>query len=121
MTDIEIYISFAITVVGLLASTATFLIKFIKNKNARKVAEQVLKMTQVILPFIEEAEKYIHYSGEEKKQYVMIRCMELALKNDININYDFINEKIEELIKLTNHVNTNKGNMELKKILTGRT
>lgn len=121
MYDLEMYISLAATVIGLIASTTTFLIKFIKSTKARNVAEQVLKMTQLILPFIEEAEKFAHFSGEEKKQYVMTRSMQLAVKNNMKVNDDFISNKIEELINLTNHVNTNKANVELKKILTGRT
>ena len=116
MENIELYLSVAATIIGLLISTVTFLTKFLKNAKAKKVAQSILKISNDILPLIEEAENFTHYTGKEKKAYVITKVMQLVTKNKYKISEDMIGEKIDELVELTRNVNTNRSSKELSKL-----
>ena len=45
---------------------------------------------------------------QEKKEYVMTKANQFALDNGIKFNEEFISNKIEDLLSLTNQVNVNK-------------
>ena len=70
----------------------------------------------MITPLILEAEKFVHYTCQEKKEYVMTKTMQQA--RDANIKFDEIEAsyKIEELVGLTKLVNikTSKNLSKLK-------
>ena len=57
------------------------------------------------LELIEEAERFIGYSGKEKKEYVIDKIGEYAEELGIKADLQFVSEKIEELVKLTKGVN----------------
>ena len=105
MEDLELYLSIAATIFGLLVSTLTFLTKFIKCAKAKRIAEELLQITQDIIPFIEEAEKFIHYTGKEKKAYVMTKATQLVINNKMKVNQEKISSTIDELVSLTKQVN----------------
>lgn len=118
MEDLELYISLAGTILGLLITTFTFLSKFIKNAKAKKVAQELIKITQEIIPFIEEAETFIHYTGTEKKAYVMTKATQFVINNKMKVEPEKISNAIEELVSLTKKVNTTstRSSKELKKL-----
>ena len=105
MKDLEVILSLAGTIIGLLITVLTFIYKSIKNVKARKVAEQVIKIGNTVLPYIREAEKFTAYSGEEKKAYVMTKANQFALDNKMPFNEEQVSEKVEELVALTKQVN----------------
>ena len=117
--NLELFLSIAVTVISLFLSSITFLIKLIKNIKARKELDNLLKISNEIIPFIEEAEKLINYSGQEKKEYVITRITQFALSNKIELNQEEINEIIETFISLTKNVNIKSSKNDLKKILNG--
>ena len=90
---------------GLVVAIATFIAKYAKSVKARKVAEQTIKICNAILPYIEQAETYVHYSGEEKKEYVMTKTNQYAIENGIPFDKHAVSEKVEELVELTKEVN----------------
>ncbi len=51
----------------------------------------------------------MHYSGEEKKEYVMTKANRYAIENDIAFDEDAVSEKVEELITLSKEVNAKAG------------
>lgn len=108
LDKVELFLSFLVTVFGLLISTFTFLLKSVKNGKAKQIAQQILNVTEAMIPYIEQAEKFLNYSGEEKKAYVITRIKEYAIENKIKIDNDFIDKKIEEFVELTNKVNALK-------------
>lgn len=110
MQNLEIIISLASTALGFVITTLTFLLKFIKNEKAKRIADQTVKLCDAILPYIKKAETFINYSGEEKKEYVMTRANQYAQKNKLKFDEEFISQKIEELIALTKEVNTKTKN-----------
>ena len=105
MENLEIILSAAGTALGLLVTTVTFLAKFIKNAKGKKVAENIVKIGNAMIPYIQEAETFLNYSGEEKKQYVMTKANQFAIDNNIPFDAEAVSDKIEELIALTNQVN----------------
>ena len=116
MQNLEIIISLASTALGLIITALTFLIKFIKNAKAKKIVEQTVKLCDAILPYIKKAETFIHYSGEEKKEYVMTKVSQYARENDLKFDEGMISQKIEEIIALTKEVNAKTKNDEGIKI-----
>lgn len=108
--DYNIIISFAGTLLGVFITICTMIIKCVKNSKAKTVAEQVLKISQAVLPYIEQAEKFTAYSGEEKKAFVMTRANQFAIENHIEFDYKQVSEKVEELVTLTKQVNTKTTN-----------
>ena len=57
------------------------------------------------LPYIQQAESFVHYSGAEKKEYVMTKANQYAIDNGIEFDQDMVSKKIEELVTLTKEVN----------------
>lgn len=105
MENLKLLLSFAVTALGLLISTLTFLTKSIGNAKAKKKANELLELCNVLLPYIEKAEKFVNYTGEEKKEYVMTQVNRYALENGIKFDYNVVSSKIEEYIELSKEVN----------------
>ena len=70
MQELEVILSIAGTAVCLLITTVTFIMKFAKSSKAKKVCEQVIEIVNAVVPYIQQAESFVYYSGEEKKEYV---------------------------------------------------
>lgn len=81
-------------------------VKFIKAKAQAKtnkeIAEAKEELKLNINKLIQEAEKLTHYKGNEKKEFVMTRAIQLS--NGLMSN-EQIDEYIEEQVKLTDTVN----------------
>lgn len=105
MENLEIILSVAGTALGLLVTTITFFGKFITNSKAKKAAENIVEIADAMLPYIEEAESFVNYSGAEKKQYVMTKANQFAINKGIKFDSQAVNDKIEELVALTKKVN----------------
>lgn len=108
MENLEVMLSIAATGVGLAITTVTFLSKFIKSARAKKIAENLVKMGNAILPYIEQAEKFVSFTGEEKKAYVMTKANQFAIDNGIQFEKDETGKKIDEIVALCKAVNVNK-------------
>lgn len=105
MEKLELILSLAGAAIGLLITTLTFVVKFCKSVKARKVAEQTIEIANAVLPYIEQAEKFINFSGEEKKEYVMTKANQYAIAKGIEFDAEAVSNKVEELIFLTKQVN----------------
>lgn len=105
--DIKLFFPFLAPALGLLCTTVVFLKKFVKNKKLKKVLEKAEKLTKEIIPCIMQAEKFINYTGEEKKNFVMTKLNQFAINNNIKFNEEETSSKVEELIALTKEVNVN--------------
>ena len=107
LEDIQLFLPFLAPALGLLCTTIVFLKKFVKNKKLKKVLEKAEEITKEIIPCIMEAEKFVNYTGEEKKNFVMTKLNQLAIINNIKLNEEEISNKIEQLVSLTKEVNVN--------------
>ena len=102
---LELFISLAGTVVSLIVTTITFIAKFIKSNKAKNIAQNVVELGNAIIPLISQAEKLVHYTGEDKKEYVMTLIRQYAFNKNLSFDYQEISEKVDELISLTKEVN----------------
>ncbi len=66
MEKLELIISLLGALVATVATAATFIAKFVKSVKAKRVAEQTIEICNALLSFVEQAESFVHYSGEEK-------------------------------------------------------
>ena len=105
MKEIEIIISIAGTALGFMVTAATFLAKFVKSAKAKRAAENLIKIGNAVIPYIEQAEKFANYNGAEKKEYVLTKANQFAINQGIDFDLESVGNKIEELVKLTKQVN----------------
>lgn len=120
MDKINLYIEEIITVITLFITTVSFLIKSVKSSKAQKNAKAEIQLNDILLKLMEEVEKYVNYSGEEKKAYVITRVKEEFLSNKIKLDAVKVNDKIESLIQLSKNVNSRSNNDKtLKKLNVG--
>ena len=108
MENIELIFSLIGTCIGLIITLATIIGKYVSNKKAKRLAEQTIEICNAILPYIEQAESYIAYSGQEKKEYVMTKANRYAIEKGIAFDESAISEKVEELLELTKTVNAHE-------------
>lgn len=105
MENAEIIISLAGTVISLIIAVITFIAKFLKSEKAKTTAENIVQICDEILPLIKQAEQFVNFSGQEKKEYVMTLMRKYALDNGIYLDCQMLAEKIDELVALTKNVN----------------
>lgn len=105
MKELELILSLAGTVLGLVVTALTFFVKLVKNGRAKKAAEQVLQIANTLLPYIEQAETFVNYTGQEKKQFVMTKANQYAIENGIVFDPEAVSSKVEQLVLLTKSVN----------------
>ena len=91
---VSLSVSLLISLSGLLMA----LIKAVKNKkwDSLKVA---------LLDFVQQAEDFVEYTGEQKKQAVMTWAEDFCKKQGMTFDKDRVSEIIEELISFTKKVN----------------
>ena len=89
----------------MLITALTFILKFIKSAKAKRLAEQLTAIGESVVPYIEQAESFAHYSGAEKKEFVLTKANQFAIEKGYNFSPALVGEKVEELVKLTKKVN----------------
>ncbi|MDE5715955.1 MAG: hypothetical protein K2I42_07500 [Anaeroplasmataceae bacterium] len=102
---LEIILSFLGTCIGFGISLVTLVFKLLKNKKARESAEQSIDIMNNLQSFMIDAEQYIHYSNEEKKQYVLTRMKQIMVERQIPFEDKILQQKLEELITFSKQVN----------------
>ena len=105
MSDLQVILFVAATAAGLLVSTVTFVVKFLKSTRAKRAAEEIVKIGCAILPFVQAAEAFAGYTGSEKKEFVLTKANQFAIDNGMEFNVEQVSAKIEELVSLTKSVN----------------
>lgn len=105
MENFELMITLAGTAFSLLITCVVFVIRLIKIWRDKKSFLDDLVLQEAIMPLMELAEKYLNYSGDEKKQFVLTKLNQFALENKIKFNAELISNKIEQLIELSKQVN----------------
>ena len=103
--DLEVILSILGTLLGMVVTILTFIIKLSKSKKVRKTAEEMLLVSNKLCEYVEAAEEFKNYTGEEKKNFVLTKMNQFTLDNNFNFNSDYIVEKLESLIATTKKVN----------------
>lgn len=112
LENVNLWLTIISTALGIIITVLGFSIRLIKNEKARKIAEKAkkiaddaLKMTNFLKNGIVEAEKFTHYTGEEKKNYVLTITNQFAIQNNIDFDKEEVGKQIDELVALTRQVN----------------
>lgn len=105
MEHLEWIITAAGTVLAFIITLTTMIIKYAKSSKAKKIAQQTLAICNALIPYIEEAEKFVDFSGEEKKAYVMTKARQYVMNNKMKISDELISKIVEDYIDLTKEVN----------------
>lgn len=108
MENINLLFSLIGTAVSFFITVIIIIIKFVKNVRSKKKIENSAILMDAVAPLMTLAEKFKNFSGEEKREYVLTNLNRFSIENGIEFNSAAITAKIEELIKLTKEVNTNK-------------
>ncbi len=108
MEKLRILLSFGAPMLGLLSTCIIIFKKYIKNNKLRKALVKSEEILNHLIPCVTEAENYIHFSGEEKKEYVMTKINQYAIDNNITFDERVISDKIEELINMSKKVNAHE-------------
>ena len=105
MKELEIILSVSCAALGLLVTSITFIMKFLKSARAKKICEHVVEVGNAVIPYIKQAETFLNYSGAEKKEFVLTKANQYAIENGMRFDEALVSEKIEELVRLTKEVN----------------
>ena len=65
MENLELVISLAGACLGLVVAVAAVIAKYASSAKARRAAEQTIDICNALLPYMEQAESFANYSGEE--------------------------------------------------------
>lgn len=102
----KLIITFVSTILGLLVTLVTYILKFVNNKKTKEKALNFISISNKLIELITEVEKFSSLSGDEKKSYVLSKIEEYAKDNNLNYDIDEVSNKIEEFVTLTRNVNT---------------
>lgn len=105
MEAIKEIIIIASFVVGLITTATGFLIPLVKNRKAKKALEALNSIAGQIQPLVVEAERFVNYTGAEKKQFVLTKINDFAIKNKIPFDETATSNLIEEIVATTKQVN----------------
>lgn len=105
MEEIELILTLAGTVLSLFIASVLFIVKIIRGSISKKELKNSYVLLEAVAPLMEIAETFTHYSGEEKKEYVMTKVQQFAIENGIKFDSEAVTNKIEELIGLSKNVN----------------
>ena len=97
---------------GILVTAISFLIPTVKNAKVKKALQVAQGVTEIIQKGCVEAEKFINYTGTEKKAYVMVQAKEYALSNNVPFDEETVSQQIDDLIKITKLINRRDKDME---------
>ena len=104
--------SVALTMLVIILSIVTVILKKSNNKKAQAIADKIKKATEAIITvksviqtFMVEAEQFINYSGLDKKSWVITKTKEYCIKNSIAYDDALIESTLESLIQFSKRVN----------------
>lgn len=105
LTLLKDWLNVLYIVISLIILVLPFLIALVHNVKVKKSLQKALEIAEAVQPYIVEAEKFLAYTGEEKKAYVMTKANQYAIAHNIKFNEAQVSEQIEKLVALTKQVN----------------
>ena len=105
MDRLEKIITVVSACLGLIATFTGFLVPLVKSVKAKNRLSALNKLTSTLQLLIVDAEKFVHYTGAEKKEYVLAKASRYAMENNIPYDEQAVSSKIEDLVALSKNVN----------------
>ena len=87
--------------------------KLTKNLKLRKIAENLVKVEKVVFDYVNNAEGFVNYSGNDKKEWVKTKVNQFCITNKITYKDEIIDEIIENYITLSKTVNKRESEKEV--------
>lgn len=104
--------SIILTAIVIVLSVITMLLKKSNNKKAQEIASKlehatsgIITVKNVILEFMEQAEQFVNYTGNDKKSWVITKTKEYCIRNGIAYDDELIDSTLESLIEFSKRVN----------------
>lgn len=85
----------------------------VKDERIKRGLTGAAAVAEKVPTYVAEAEKFIHYSGKEKKNYVKTRINQFCIQNKIKYNDAAVDLLIEQAVSLTKKVNA-RGSVSMK-------
>lgn len=79
-----------------------------KSSKVATAAKTALAITEEAKVLIAKAESIVGFTGVSKKEWVMVKLNDYAIKNGFTYDEEKVDAIVESLIALTNKVNVNK-------------
>ena len=95
----------------LVISLIVVIAKLTKNTKLKNVSENLIEVEIVVKRFMESAESFINYSGNDKKEWVKVKVNQYCIENGIPYNDSIVDSLIERFIELTKTVNKREKDM----------
>jgi len=102
---IEVWLSSLVAIIGLIGTTVTFLLKFVRNAKAKKALEKVKSITEIVTPYIEQAETFLNFKGAEKKAYVLNLSCQSAQDQKLPFDVAIAEKVIDEIVAQSKRIN----------------
>lgn len=91
--------------IGVLATGVPFFIGFVRKTRQLIKERNWSKITEILPSLVIEAEKFLNYTGPEKKEYVKSRLAVYTAKNKFIFDEAKFDTIIDDIVKLTKEVN----------------
>lgn len=101
----KIVITLLSTLIPLLGTITTLIIKLTRSEKVKKNAKTLNFWLEQVSKWVKEAEKFVNYSGEEKKSFVESKVSQDCVDNKMKYDKDKVSEIIEKVVMLTKEVN----------------
>lgn len=105
LENIKEILAIAVTSLSLVITLLTFIAKNSKNIKLRKIANNLLKITNEVNNFVVLAEEFTNYNGNDKKEWVTTKVKEYCITNNIKYNEEDISNAIENAVLISKRVN----------------
>ena len=105
MDTLEQILAIAPAALGALGTILGLIISLVKSQKAKRSLTVLSLITNMLQELVVEAEQFTHFTGEEKKEYVMTKANLYALKNKWRFDEEAVSEIVEEMISLSKSVN----------------
>lgn len=102
---LKIIVTLVSTLLPLLGTITTLVIKLSRSEKVKKNAKTLNFWLEEVSKWVKEAEKFLNYSGEEKKNFVENKVMQECLDKKMKYDKDKISEIIEKVVMLSKEVN----------------
>lgn len=102
---LDIILDIVYALCGVAAAVLGLIIPLIKNAKAKKALQTSLKVLNFVESTVPEAEKFVNYTGAEKKEWVKAQAIKFCVDNGIAYTEEQIENFIEQVITLSKTVN----------------
>lgn len=103
--EIARIVMMSLSVIMLVVSVILSILAKSKNKKVSNAATNLLMMTEECRKLMNLAEGITGFGGATKKEWVLIKLNDFAIKNNINYDEEEMSKVVEKFMELANSIN----------------